>query len=210
MLRVLTTQQSFSADAKRYLHLISESLDRVERQVAMQNRLISDLLDISRIHANQLKLTLAECDLLKLVREVVDDQRFLNPARTIDLLMPEANEVLVLADADRLRQVVQNYLTNALKYSVASTPVSLRIEQRGAEVYVLVVDQGPGLSPEEQQRIWTRFYRVAGIVDRSGSGVGLGLGLYICRTLIERQGGQVGLTSHVGAGSTFWFSLPLL
>ncbi|MHB8595635.1 MAG: PAS domain-containing sensor histidine kinase [Ktedonobacteraceae bacterium] len=210
MLRVLTTQQSFSEDTDRYLHLISESLDRVERQVAMQNRLISDLLDTSRIHANQLKLTLAECDLLKLVGEVVDDQRFLNPARTIDLLMPDANEVRVLADADRLRQVVQNYLSNALKYSAASTPVSLRIEQRGAEVYVLVVDQGPGLSPEEQQRIWTRFYRVAGIVDRSGSGVGLGLGLYICRTLIERQGGQVGLTSHVGAGSTFWFSLPLL
>ena len=209
MLRVLTARNPFPEDTERYLRLISDSLDRVERQVSMQNRLISDLLDISRIHTNQLELTSAVCDLLKLAREVVDDQRFLNPTRTIDLLLPDTNEVLVLGDADRLRQVVQNYLSNALKYSEASTPVSLRIERRGADVYVLVTDQGPGLSPEEQQHIWTRFYRVAGIIDKSGTGVGLGLGLYICRTLIERQGGQVGLESRVGEGSTFWFALPL-
>ncbi len=77
-------------------------------------------------------------------------------------------------------------------------------------VRVVVRDEGPGLSLLEQQRIWERFYRVEGIEVKSGdSGVGLGLGLHICRTIIESQGGQVGLESVPEHGSAFWFMLPL-
>jgi signal transduction histidine kinase len=207
---VLKQQTMLPEEVERYLHLVSNSLDRAERQVEVQNRLLSDLLDVSRIHANQLELSLEVCDLGMLVREVVDDQRFLAPTRTINLVVPETEEMLVIGDRDRLRQVVNNYLSNALKYSDSSTPVHIRLEQRRAEVRVIVTDQGPGLSAEEQQRIWTRFYRVAGIQVKSGSGVGLGLGLYICRTIIEQQGGQVGVESRLGEGSTFWFCLPII
>ena len=80
----------------------------------------------------------------------------------------------------------------------------------GDAAHVDVRDYGPGLSPEEQERIWERFHRAPGVEVRSGSGVGLGLGLYISKTIIEAHQGQVGVQSTSGAGATFWFTLPLL
>lgn len=183
-------------------------LDRAERQVNMQNRLINDLIDITRIQTNQLTLKLAHCDVVRIVREVVEDQRILDPTRTIrwdtSILQSE-----VLADADRVEQVINNYLSNALKYSDAGQPVGVRLEREETMIRVKVTDRGPGLSARQQQHLWDRFARVGGIEVKSGTGVGLGLGLYICRNLIERQGGQVGVESKVGQGSTFWFTLPL-
>jgi signal transduction histidine kinase len=72
-----------------------------------------------------------------------------------------------------------------------------------------VKDKGPGLSAEDQERIWQRYYRVNEIMHQSGSGPGLGLGLFICKTIVERHGGEIGVESEPGKGSTFWFKLPL-
>jgi signal transduction histidine kinase len=80
---------------------------------------------------------------------------------------------------------------------------------RGGRARVAVRDRGPGLAAAERARVWERFYRVPGIEPRSGAGGGLGLGLYICREIIERHGGEVGVESAPGEGSTFWFALPL-
>lgn len=114
------------------------------------------------------------------------------------------------ADADRIGQVISNYLSNALKYSEPSCPIEVYLELEEPErVRLSVRDEGPGLTTLEQQQVWERFYRVPGIQVKSGSGVGLGLGLYICQTIIERQGGQVGVESKKDVGSTFWFTLPL-
>ena len=174
----------------------------------MQNRLVNDLIDVSRIQTTQLNLQLVRCDLVRIVRQVVEDQRILAPTRTIrwDTSILQAD---VLADTDRVEQVVNNYLSNALKYSEADKPVGVRLEREEAMMRVEVADYGPGLSSAQQQHIWNRFSRVEGIEVKSGTGVGLGLGLYICRNLIERQGGQVGVESERGRGSTFWFTLPL-
>ncbi|WP_161977426.1 sensor histidine kinase [Dictyobacter kobayashii] len=192
------------------LNLIVELLNRAERQVRIQNRLVGDLLDVSRIQTNRLELNMDDYDLVAITREAVEDQRMAAPGRVILLRNDSGQEALtIFADADRIGQVVTNFLTNALKYSAGDRPVEARIELINHAAKVSVLDEGPGLPPEEKARLWERFYRVAGIVVQSGSGVGLGLGLYICRTIIERHGGQVGVDSEVGKGSSFWFMLPL-
>ena len=183
-------------------------LDRAERQVNMQNRLINDLIDVTRIQTNQLNLQLECCDLVRIIREVVEDQRILVPARAIRF-DPSTLQAVVVADADRVEQVLNNYLTNALKYSDADKPVDVFLTPEETMMRVEVADEGPGIAFGQQQHIWDRFTRVEGIDVLSGTGVGLGLGLYICRNLIERQGGQVGLKSEQGLGSAFWFTLPL-
>ncbi len=178
-------------------------------QVARLERLVNDVLDVSRVQAGMLDLHPASTDLGTIVREAVGEQRQATPSRTLLLQLPAAQPVPVYADADRLGQVVTNYLTNALKYSPAEQPVVVGLDVAGHEVRVWVRDQGPGLPQEEQGRIWERFHRVKGIEVQSGTGVGLGLGLHICRTIIERHQGLVGVESAPGQGSTFWFTLPL-
>ncbi len=187
---------------------LQDVLDRIAQQNGRMNRLVGDLLDMSRIGSNHLEVRLQECDLAALVRESVEEQRRVWTARTITLNLPDGL-VPVRADADRIAQVVTNYVTNALKYSAEDRPVAVRVDADDTTARVSVRDQGPGLSPEQQEHIWDRFHRVPGVEVQNGSGVGLGLGLYISRSLVQRQGGQVGVDSTPGAGSTFWFTLPL-
>ena len=196
-------------DLSNKLKLVEELLERAERQVRLQNRLVGDLLDVSRIQADKIELNMEPCNLITIVREAVQDQSQLTSSRTICLNLPSEEIVLVVADADRIGQVVTNYLTNALKYSAADQPVEVSLQVEEKLVRVSVRDEGPGLSAEEQQYIWERFHQVERIKVQSGSSGGLGLGLHICRTIIERHRGQVGVESTPGEGSTFWFTLPL-
>jgi signal transduction histidine kinase len=206
-LRRLSTSESLSPqELDLRIEPINMLLSRAERQVQVQNRLVGDLLDVSRIEANRLELRAQTFDLAALVSDVVEEQRLAWPARDITLEVPEA--LSVPADPDRIGQVVTNYLTNALKYSPADQPVHVTLTQAERIVRLAVRDRGPGLPPAEQQRIWQRFHRAEGVQVLDGGGVGLGLGLHISRTIIERHGGEVGVCSAPGKGATFWFTLP--
>lgn len=187
-----------------------QMLDRARRQAKVMNRLIGDLLDSTRIQANKLNLTLAEHDLVTIMRDVVIDQLEITPRRSIRLAPPPIEQdIIILADKDRIGQVIGNYLSNALKYSAASQEVSIGLTVDTDNVRVWVRDHGPGLTLEQQKHIWDRYYQAKDITVQSGSGIGLGLGLHICKTLIGRHGGEVGVESQKGGGSTFWFQLPL-
>ena len=155
-------------------------------------------------------MQLTPCDLVPMVVQAVREQRLTAPARSIDVNVPPGAALPVLADVDRIGQVVTNYLTNALKYSADDTAVTVGLEVDGAMARVSVHDAGPGIPAAEQERVWERFYRVPGIEHRSGSGIGLGMGLHISRTIVERHHGHVGVESQPGSGSIFWFTLPLL
>src|SRR5215469_185885 len=188
---------------------ILQEFAHTDQQVALVERLVNDMLDVSRIRAGRLNLHYEFADLEMIVEQAVNEQRQVAPRRTLLLQLPQAQPMPIYADADRLAQVVTNYLTNALKYSPVEQPVLVGLDVVGHQVRVWVRDQGPGLPPEEQARIWECFHRVQGIEAQSGNGDGLGLGLHICRSIIEHHQGQVGVESAPGQGATFWFTLPL-
>src|SRR5947209_11578542 len=155
-------------------------------------------------------MQLITCDLAGIVSEIVQEQRKLYPERLIGFTVFSQKPVTVLADVDRIGQVVTNYLTNALKYSGADRPVDVSVQVNEQVACVCVHDEGPGLSPADQERIWERFYQAENVEAQTSARTGLGLGLYICKTIIERHHGQVGVQSSPGNGSTFWFTLPLV
>ena len=209
-------------DAELKMARIGRFLERSEQQVHRLNRLVGDLLDVSRIQAGKLELRRERCDVLAITRENVEAQRSAWPDRAIALhvdLPARDKALLVDADPDRISQVVTNFLTNALKYSPADQPVTVRVcvvrannsseDSQDDTVRLEVRDHGPGLSAEQQAHLFERFYRVPGIEQQSGSGVGLGLGLFICKTIIERHGGAIGVDSVPGDGATFWCTLPV-
>ena len=200
---------TYADDLASKLELVQNLLGRAGRQVKLQNRLVGDLLDVSSIQANKIAQKLEPCDLASIVREAVQNQSQMIPTRIIRLQIPAEATVPVVADLDRIGQVITNYLSNALKYSPADQPVEVSLAVEGKMARVSVRDEGPGLSAEEQQSIWERFYQVERIKVQSGSAGGLGLGLHICRTIIEQHQGQVGVQSAPGGGSNFWFTLPL-
>lgn len=163
---------------------------------------------MARLQSTQLEVQQEPCDLSNLVEEVVAEQQLAWPERQLHLRATTEEALWVKADVERLRQVATNYLTNALKYAPLS-PIEISLRQSEQQARVEVRDEGPGIPHEEQDRIWERFHRVPGLAAPPGAGGGLGLGLYLCKVLIEGQGGAVGVESMPGQGSTFWFTLPL-
>ncbi len=197
------------ADGLRQIMVNAQaSLDQADKGVNRLSRLVNDLLDVSRIKSGQLELQRELCDLGTIVRDAVQQQRQQHPKRRITVEAPR-KALLVEADADRIEQVITNYLTNAVRYAPADRPIVVRLEAESAHARVSVQDEGPGLPPSQQELVWDMFHRVPDVVVHSGPGGGLGLGLHISRTIVERHGGQVGVWSAPGRGSTFWFSLPL-
>lgn len=194
------------------LQTMQGMLESTERQARLLDRLVNDLLDISRAQSDRLELDMNLCNLVAIVREAIEEQRQIWVERAISLDYPEGLHSTIFADADRIKQVVNNYLNNALKYSDEDKSVGVSLQSEQEWVRLSVRDEGVGLSVAAQEHIWDRFHKVEGIEVRSSvqsSMVGLGLGLYISKAIIEQHQGQVGVESSPGNGSTFWFSLPL-
>ncbi|MGI9057867.1 MAG: ATP-binding protein [Ktedonobacteraceae bacterium] len=196
---------------------MQEMMESTDRQIRLLDRLVDDLLDISRTQSQQLQLSLAPCDLSTIVQDAVEEQQRVWPTRTIHLTLPAHRQTPINADASRISQVITNYLSNAHRYSFDDRPIDVTVQllKEDQQVLVSVEDQGTGLSPEEQTYIWERFHRVHGsgsevTASTQSAHAGLGLGLYICKTIIAQHGGSVGVESELGKGSTFWFTLPLL
>lgn len=182
-------------------------LGRMERSLVRMQQLIDDLLDVSRIQAGKLAIRPEPCQLQPLCQQVIEE---LGATTARELLFDAPAEPIdVEVDVDRISQVLTNLLSNALKYSPPECPVTLNLRQERDEAIFAVRDQGSGIPDEELPHIFDRFYRVPGVEVKSGSAVGLGLGLYICREIVERHGGHIWAESTPGLGSTFSVSLPM-
>lgn len=186
-----------------HLESFKEQLEQTSSQIGHMNQLVSSLLEVSRIQEGRLEVHPVPANLVTLVNEVLNELRLTTP-RQILLEMSAIEAIPVVIDTNRIKQVLLNYLTNALKYSPEHAAIEVSLKQEGHEAIVAVRDQGKGLTAEEQANIWERFYRL----ERDTSVEGLGLGLYICQAIMQQHQGRWGVQSAPGKGSTFWFALP--
>ncbi|MBA2391881.1 MAG: PAS domain S-box protein [Ktedonobacteraceae bacterium] len=200
--------KSSSVETNNLLHALDAMLQQTLRQTEIETRLVAELLDVSRMEMQKFEIVLQLCNLTTIVQQVVASQQQIASTHTIELELPSQTHLPVEADPDRIEQVLTNYLSNALKYSPPGQNIRVHLSVEGFMVRVSIRDQGPGLTFEHQQRVWERFYQVKDTHHQSFPG-GLGLGLYIVRTIIAQHQGQVGVDSQVGQGATFWFMLPL-
>jgi len=184
-----------------------EVLGHVGVQTTRMLAMIEELLDVQRIDAGVLRLETSSFDLVDLASRTAAGLQLTTGDHRI--AVEALASLAITADARRVEEVLTNLLQNAIKYTPAGGDITVRIEQRETDALVEVIDQGIGIAPEEQARVFDRFYRAPGAGERLHRGHhGLGLGLYIARELVERHGGRIGVRSSPSRGSTFWFTLP--
>lgn len=183
--------------------IIKKQLSKVQNQVEKLNDLIGELLDISRIEGGELQLNKREISIDNLLEAVIENMQETHPGN-IFTVKGSVGEKIV-ADEIRIEQVIINFLTNAIKYSPGSQRVEITVRLCDNQMYLAVKDFGIGMPAEHLTRVFEKFYRVE---ETSLQFQGLGIGLYICKEIIERHGGKIGVNSIPGAGSEFYFYLP--
>jgi two-component system, OmpR family, sensor kinase len=188
-------------------------MQRVEQESARMGVLVEDMLLLARLD-QQRPIERRPVDLLTLTADAVQDARMIAPRRRIELTVGRGAAFLVLGDEARLRQVISNLMSNALTHTRDGTPIDVRIVAHGPDgqlpvpsVTLEVADHGPGLSKEQAERVFERFYR--GDQARGRRTGGAGLGLAIVAALVTAHGGTTGVNTPPGGGATFWITLPL-
>ena len=198
-----------SKEQEELLHTLPlrSSLMRIDSQIGRLTRLITELLDLSRIEESKLELQMESFNLCDLVNEVAEDVHFSSPKYHI--IVSGEKQVLVLADRDRIGQVIINFITNAIKYSPSNNTIEVKVQKVSeSNVSVNVKDYGIGIDKQDQEKIFERFYRVEGKSEQRFGG--FGIGLYVAAEIIKRHGGSVSVESEKGKGSVFSFILPFL
>lgn len=177
----------------------------IQQQAAALQRLVDDLLDLSRLESGRYLLDRHRTSAGPLLANLVGELRHISAAHELRLDLPtDLPDVDV--DPDRIRQVIGNLVTNAVRYSPAGGEIVVSARQVETDVQIDVRDSGIGIPADRLDRIFEKFYRVDNELTRHVSGTGLGLA--ICRELVESHGGRIWVASRPGAGSTFSFTLP--
>jgi signal transduction histidine kinase len=187
--------------AQRHLSSIARAADRL-------GNLIEDLLDVSRLRTGQLQLRQQMLDLTRLVHEILERYRTTELGHTFSVSVPD-NEVMVFADALRLEQVLDNFLSNAVKYSPSGGEIEVCVRSDDDGVLLTVQDHGIGLPSGQETRIFEVFGRASNAAAQQIQG--LGLGLAICRQLIEAHGGRIWAYSageDLGTTISAWLPVP--
>lgn len=180
------------------LTVVNEEIDRLTARVR-------NLLEMSRIEAGALPMRAEPCDLTDIVGSALERMDSALQGRKIKVTFPP-DGLIVKADYAQIENVTINLLENAAKYSPAHTPLYLLGETCGDSAVLSLADEGPGVRPGDEERVFEKFYRA----DTNNSGAGTGLGLAICKAIIDRHRGAIGVRRAQRGGAEFWFSLPLL
>ncbi len=186
-------------EKRRYLESIDKATDRLVR-------LIDQLIDLSRLEAGLMEMEKAPTSISKLLREAAAESRIRTPRRRLVLNLPKRLP-RVSIDARHIREVLDNLIDNAIKYSGEETEVVVSVRRARRKLLISVTDQGIGIAAEELERVFDRMYRAKQRL--SDEPEGMGLGLAIAKKLTEAHGGRIWVESEEGKGSTFFFTLPL-
>lgn len=193
--------QKFGTGDKKSL----KALELDYKQLTRINRLIDDMLEITRINANHLALNLEDFEFCQFIGEVVERFRPQLEASGCELSASLNCPLKIKGDSYRIEQVVVNLLTNAMKYG-AGHPIKIEVQKKNDRGILYVQDRGPGIAESDIERIFERFERAISSSEVSG----LGLGLFISRQIIEKHGGVLSVDSQLGTGSTFILELPII
>ncbi len=182
--------------------LVKQSLGQAEYML----QLLNDLLDVSQIESGKFTINPVSTDVGQFLQEIVRWHQQLAQIKAIRVVLELTTDGVIHADPIRLRQVLDNLISNAIKFSPSQSTVYVRAKPTESGWYLEVQDQGPGLSAEDKQRLFQHFARLS--AQPTGGEKSTGLGLAITRRIVEAHGGEIGVNSTPGNGATFWLKLP--
>ncbi len=193
----------FDDRSKRYIGEMEQGLERLRK-------LVEELLSASRIDQNRMVIDLKEADADTLVAESLDNFIETVKLKNIELISPQKTNCKIMVDLMKFQQVVDNFISNAIKYSNPEKP-KIIVETKIDDTFFVfqITDNGPGIGKADYPKIFTKFGRATEGLKLISPGTSTGLGLYISKNFIEAMKGNVGFTSTVGEGSTFWFKIPI-
>jgi two-component system CheB/CheR fusion protein len=181
----------------------ADMIGRANKSMNRVTTLIEDLLNVSKFSQGQFILNKKTFSVSKIVNDCCNHFRTIGPHH---INVTGDMELQVSADADRIEQVLVNFINNAIKYAPKSNEIVVHIERTAFHAKVSVIDHGPGIPPEKVPRLFDRYFRAENPGYHSS---GLGIGLYICAEIIKKHQGEIGVETELGKGSSFWFMLPL-
>ncbi|AMR30254.1 hypothetical protein A0256_01875 [Mucilaginibacter sp. PAMC 26640] len=188
---------------KPFTHMHTRLIEQSYRSMEKMGALIDDLLNSNSITEGQLSINKTTFTVAEMLNGCCSHVRI---AGKYDLIVEGEKHLQIHADEQRIDQVIVNLVNNAVKYAPDSKDIYLTVERLGNNAKISVTDSGPGISPQQLPYLFDRYYRVS---HEGKLYTGLGLGLYISSEIIKKHGGEIGVTSELGTGSTFWFTLPI-
>lgn len=207
----VTTIKAYSQLAEEMLltkgmHQEAGMIGKIGIQVKRLNLLIADLLDVTKINSGKLPVTIAHFNFNELIKSIVEDVQ--NTYPKLNIIQDFTATGFVLSDKERVVQVTNNLISNAIKYSPNNTKIIIHTYILNKEVVLVVQDFGVGIKKEFQEKLFDQFYRVSGNIQDTFPG--LGLGLYISSEIIKQLGGRIWVTSSLGEGANFYYTLPVI
>jgi signal transduction histidine kinase len=185
--------------------LTTSSLHKVERQIRKMTTLINGFLNISRLESGQIQIDKQQFNVNELVAEIREE--YLDTISTHPVIYQQVDEITMYGDREKIGQVINNFISNAVKYSPAGSAIVLSCKIEEGSIVFSVQDNGIGISQQNLPKLFDRYYRVQG--QQTITVAGFGIGLYLSAEIIYRHHGKIWAESEVGVASTFYFSLPL-